>query len=187
MSDGEREFEELRRRLADEGQAQAPADLAGDVMRRVRAEARRRPRRSLRPALVPLAAALLAAAAIAGLSRLDLGGAGSASGGGSFAAASVQNGAKTPSSEHSAGSAATPDHRINGVPSGTALQLFGPLPARCAAHPRFYAFAVPSTVYDSVRQQLERSAVIAAPGAPLVNVQLRHAPKAQTQIRVTCP
>jgi hypothetical protein len=187
MSDDEREFEELRKRLADEGQAQAPADLAGDVMRQVRAEPRRRPRRSLRPALVPLAAALLAAAAIAGLSRLDVGGAGSASGGGSFGA--VPNEGKTapaPSTTH--GGAATADKVvIHGVPSRTALQTLGPLPERCPAHPEFYAAAVPWGVYDSLQTRLQNSAAIATPGTPLINVQLRHAPKTQTQIRITCP
>jgi hypothetical protein len=186
MSDDERDHEQLRRRLADEGQAQAPADLAGDVMRQVRAEPRRRPRRSLRPALVPLAAALLAAAAIAGLSRLDIGGAGSASGGGSFAETQGAGG-RALSSPHSAGNVATPDLRINGVATGTALHVFGPLPERCAAHPDFFIAAVPGPVYDSVQQQLQRSAAQAAPGTPRVNVQLRHAPKAQTQIRITCP
>jgi hypothetical protein len=186
MSDDERDHEQLRRRLADEGQAQAPVDLAGEVMRQVRSEPRRRRRRSLRPALVPLAAALLAAAAIAGLSRLDLGGAGSGSGGGSFAEAQGASSA-LPSEHSSAGSAETRDHRINGVAAGTALNVLGPLPGRCVAHPDLFAAAVPGPVYDSVQQQLERSAVNAAPGSPRVDVLLRHAPKAQTHIRVTCP
>jgi hypothetical protein len=184
MSDDEREFEELRRRLADEGQAHAPADLAGDVMRQVRAEPRRRPRRSLRPALVPLAAALLAAAALVGVSHL--GGSASSGSAGSAAANGGQYVAPVPSTvTHGAGTAEK--RLINGIPHSAALQVLGPLPARCPAHPEFYAAAVPSAVYDSLQTQLQNSAAIATPGTPLINVQLRHAPKAQTQIRITCP
>jgi len=53
---GHTDHEQLARQLHEQGQAQAPADLAGDVMRQVRAEPRRREREWLRP--VALSAAL---------------------------------------------------------------------------------------------------------------------------------
>src|SRR2546423_15461865 len=87
MTDSGHDHDELRRRLADEGQATAPPDLAPEVMRRVRAEPRRREQRILRPVATLLAAAVLVAAVFAGVSRL--GGSGSmSSGGGGEAAAS---------------------------------------------------------------------------------------------------
>ena len=46
---GHTDDELLARRLHEQGQAQAPANLAGDVMRQVRAEPRRPQREWLRP------------------------------------------------------------------------------------------------------------------------------------------
>src|SRR5690348_15262054 len=86
MTDNGHDHDELRRRLADEGQATAPPDLAPEVMRRVRAEPHRREHRVLRPVATLLAAAVLVAALFAGVSRL--GGSGSMSSGGGEAAAS---------------------------------------------------------------------------------------------------
>src|SRR5215467_14258234 len=86
MTDNGHDHDELRRRLADEGTASAPPDLADEVMRRVRAEPRRREHRVLRPVATLLAAAVLVVAALAGISRLGNGSAGSASSAGGEAA-----------------------------------------------------------------------------------------------------
>jgi hypothetical protein len=182
MSDDEREFEELRKRLADEGQAQAPADLAGDVMRQVRAEPRRQPRRSLRPALVPLAAALLAAAALVGVSHLG----GSASSG---SASSAANGGKevgpVPSTVAHGASPLGNGIVVRRVSLARAGAVFG-VSAQCPVGDRL-AVTVPDAEYNSVVTRLQALADQPAAGSRQVDVLLRHAPKAQTQIRITCP
>jgi hypothetical protein len=181
MSDDEREFEELRRRLADEGQAKAPGDLAGDVMHQVRAEPRRRPRRSLRPALVPLAAALLAAAALVGVSHL--GGSASSGSAGSAAAGGAQDLGPVPSTvAHGVGSRGIVVRKVGLAQAGA---VFG-VSAQCPVGDRL-AVTVPDAEYNSVVTQLQALAARPAAGSRQVDVLLRHAPKAQTQIRITCP
>ena len=56
MTGNGHDHDELLRRLADEGRASAPPDLAPEVVRRVRAEPRHRERRILRPVATLLAA-----------------------------------------------------------------------------------------------------------------------------------
>ena len=80
--------DEIARRLRDEGMAQAPPDLAPEVMRQVAREPRKR--RSW-PRWRPVAAWATAAAAIAagGFALFQLGGAGSSSSEASSSAASA--------------------------------------------------------------------------------------------------
>ena len=80
---GHTDHEQLARRLHEQGQAQAPPDLAGDVMRRVRAEPRRPQRAWLRPVALCATVAVLLLAGIAGLTRI--GGSGQSSSAGSAA------------------------------------------------------------------------------------------------------
>jgi hypothetical protein len=93
MSDDDR-YDELRRRLADEGQAPAPPDIAPAVMRQVRSEPRGDRTRILRPLATLVAAALLAAAAFVGIAHL--GGSGNSSSG--EAAAGAGGGSQAPRS-----------------------------------------------------------------------------------------
>jgi hypothetical protein len=179
MSDDERDHEQLRRRLADEGQAQAPPDLAGDVMRQVRAEPRRRPRRSLRPVLVPLVAVLLAAAGLVGVSHL--GGTGSSSSAGSAAA---NNGERSAAPTQSATGQAK-RLVVHGVSLDKTASVFGRT-AQCPVGDRL-SVTVPDAEYRSVATELQALANQPAAGSRQVDVLLRHAPKAQTQIRITCP
>ena len=91
--------DEIGRRLRDEGMAQAPPDLAPEVMRQVAGEPRKR--RRTWPRARPIAAWATAAAAIAagGFALSQLGGAGSSSSASSSAAsgAAAQRGSFLPS------------------------------------------------------------------------------------------
>jgi hypothetical protein len=75
MTDDER-HDEVTRLLREQGPVQAPADLRGEVMRRVVSEPRT-DRQVRRPLLVLLAASLMTIAIVAGISRIDGGGVGS--------------------------------------------------------------------------------------------------------------
>ena len=82
--------DDIAARLRDEASAAAPERLRADVMLRVRAEPRPqriRPTRSFGRSFAAVAvAACILGAMVFGLSRVDFGGSGSASGGGSTAA-----------------------------------------------------------------------------------------------------
>lgn len=181
MTDNGHDHDELRRRLADEGRASAPADLASDVMRRVRAEPHRREHRVLRPVATLLAAAVLVAAVFAGVSRLGGGATGSSAG-----SEGAGGGSQAPKAT---GQAATP----NGVRGGTLIRhvnktaldsVFGQ--AKVPACPRFTA-SVPAPMLHRVEQQLSGAASDTVLGADTRDVELHRAPKGQTQIRITCP
>jgi|SRR5690348_3366802 len=178
MTDSGHDHDELRRRLADEGQATAPPDLAPEVMRRVRAEPRRREHRILRPVATLLAAAVLVAALFAGVSRL--GGSGSMSSGGGGEAAASQ-------APKASDQAAIPDAHgkvIRHVRTTQLYSIFGQ--ARVPACPRFTA-SVPGPLLHRVEQQLSGAVSDTAVGADTRDVELHRAPKGQTQIRITCP
>ena len=182
MTDNGHDHEELRRRLADEGQATAPPDIAPEVMRRVRAEPRRREHRVLRPVATLLAAAVLVVAVFAGVSRL--GGSGSMSSGGAGAAAGVSQAPKT---SGPTGTAAAPDSHgrvIRHVGTTQLYSIFGR--ARVPACPRLTA-TVPGPLLHRVEQQLSGAASDTVVGAGTRDVELHRAPKGQTQIRITCP
>jgi hypothetical protein len=181
MTDNGHDHDELRRRLADEGRATAPPDLAPEVMRRVRAEPHRREHRILRPVATLLAAAVLVVAVFAGVSRLGGGVTGSSAG--SEGAAGVSQAPKA------AGHLGT----SNAVPGGTLIRhvdktaldsVFGQ--ARVPACPRFTA-NVPGPLLHRVEQQLSGAASDTVVGADTRDVELHRAPKGQTQISITCP
>ncbi|HET7428600.1 MAG TPA: hypothetical protein VFJ66_04055 [Gaiellales bacterium] len=186
MTDDDQRYDELRRRLADEGQASAPHDLAPEVMRRVRSEPRRKERRFLRPALTLVAAAALVLAAVLGISRLGNGSASSSSSGGGEAASQAQ-----------APMTAAPSKDANGIAAQktivrhVAVQSLGPifdqvaLPA-CPPGNRFSA-SVPAPQLRQVADRLRSAAAGAAAGADTRDVELHRAPKGQARIRITCP
>jgi hypothetical protein len=179
MTDNGHDHDELRRRLADEGQATAPPDLAPEVMRRVRAEPHRREHRILRPVATLLAAAVLVVAVFAGVSRLGGGATGSSAGG--EGAAGVSQAPKA--SGHIAGPM-TNGKVIRNVKTTALDSIFGQ--AKVPACPRFTA-SVPAPQLRRVEQQLTGAASDTVVGADTRDVELHRAPKGQTQIRITCP
>jgi hypothetical protein len=192
MSDHEPEqHEEIARRLRDEAGAKAPAELAGDVMRRVRSEPRPSPRR--RPLLALLAAAVIIAALVGGISRLGGGSSSSASGG------SVGEHASSSAPRTAAGDGAARNSIVvSGVPLSNLKRVlkdaylphssYGIIAAdRCPGN-AIYSLGVPGSSWDSVRARLQSSAA-ALSAAPRVTVRLRRLEPGSTPgaITVTCP
>ena len=192
MSDHEPEqHEEIARRLREEAGAQAPAGLAGDVMRRVRSEPRPSTRR--RPLLVLLAAAVIIAALVGGISRLGGGGSGSASGG-SVAEHASSSAPRTAVGDGVAGKSIV----VEKVPLSTLRSIAndryvpdairGAVPARCLGN-ALYSFGVPYSAWDAVRMRLQSSVAALSAAAPRVTVRLRRLAPGSTPgaITVTCP
>ncbi len=189
MSDQPEQHEEIVRRLRDEAGARAPAGLAGDVMRRVRSEPRPNPRR--RPLLVLLAAAVIIAALVAGISRLGGAGSGSASGG------SVPERASSSAPRTAGADAKANSIVVDGVPLATLSTVAKH--ARHAGNALFaspclgnslYLLSVPYTAWDAVRTRLQQSATaVSASPTRRVRVRLRRLAPGSTPgaITVTCP
>lgn len=177
--------EQLARRLHEQGQAQAPADLTGDVMRQVRAEPRQQQRAWLRPVALSATVAVLLVAGIAGLARI--GGSGQSSSAGSVAETHAAGSAAGPGK--SLGQKATPDaiaqeRRVAGVPTDK-LATLSPLPF-CPEHAHTYALHVPAGRYADVSRQLQAWAAAGPAGATTNNVLVHRAP-ASARLALTCP
>ncbi len=184
---GHTDHEQLARRLHEQGQAQAPADLAGDVMRQVRAEPRRREREWLRPVALSAAVVVLLAASIAGLARI--GGSSQSSSAGSaaetHAAASGAAPQKSPSPDQSGGGGTgSVLNDIFAVPADK-LATLSPLPF-CAAQAHSYALRVPADRFTSISRRLQAWAAAKPAGAPAYDVHIRRAP-ASARLALTCP
>jgi hypothetical protein len=184
---GHTDHEQLAHRLHEQGQAQAPADLAGDVMRQVRAEPRQHERTWLRPVALCAAVVVLLAASIAGLARI--GGSSQSSSGSSAAEAHVAMGAVPGTSQGQASSGGgkyTPDaqQRVVAVPADK-LATLSPLPF-CPAQAHAYALRVPAGRYAAVNRQLRAWAAAKPAGPPAYDVQIRRAP-ASARLALTCP
>ena len=180
---GHTDNEQLTRRLHEQGQAQAPADLAGDVMRQVRAEPRQSQRSWLRPVALCATVAVLLVAGIAGLTRI--GGAGQSSSAGSAAethAAGSAGGLGQSLGQKAAPDAFTEERRVAGVPTDK-LATLSPLPF-CPAHA--YALRVPAGRYADVSRQLLAWAAAGPAGATTNNVLVHRAP-ASARLALTCP
>jgi hypothetical protein len=184
---GHTDHEQLTRRLHEQGQAQAPADLAGDVMRRVRAEPRQQQRAWLRPVALCAAIVVLLAASVAGLARI--GGSQSGSAASSVARAGMGGGgvesdgnaiAKAPQTL----SGAATERHVAGVPTDK-LATLSPLPF-CPAHAHAYALRVPAGRYADVSRQLQAWAAAGPAGATTNNVLVHRAP-ASARLALTCP
>lgn len=183
---GHTDHEQLTRRLHEQGQAQAPADLADDVMRRVRAEPRQQQRTWLRPVALCAAVVVLLAASVAGLARI--GGSGQSSSAGSAAETHSAMGAapEAPQRQASSGGTTSPDALGNVVVvPADKLATLSPLPF-CAAQAHTYALRVPAGRYDAVNRQLQAWAAAKPAGAPAYDVQIRRAP-ASARLALTCP
>ena len=182
---GHTDHEQLTRRLHEQGQAQAPADLAGDVMRRVRAEPRHPQRSWLRPVALSAAVVVLLAASIAGLARI--GGSGQSSSAGSAAethAAGSAGGLGESLGQKATPDATTQERRVAGVPTDK-LATLSPLPF-CPAHAHAYALRVPAGRYADVSRQLQAWAAAGPAGATTNNVLVHRAP-ASARLALTCP
>jgi hypothetical protein len=185
---GHTDHEQLTRRLHEQGQAQAPAGLAGDVMRQVRAESRQQQRTWLRPVALCAAVAVLLAASVAGLARI--GGSGQSSSASSAAEThSAAMGAVPRTSQgqqSSAGGIRNPDALGNVVVvPADKLATLSALPF-CASQAHAYALRVPAGRYTSVSRQLQAWAAAKPAGAPAYDVQIRRAP-ASARLALTCP
>lgn len=182
MNQDDREHEEIQRLLAERGPVQAPDDLAGDVMRQVRAEPRHRRRRlgwpasvQMRPALALCAAAAVLLATGFGISRLS---STTSSAPGDAAAevhgAQTKGATRSPAATPSAANAlvtvaGVPRHQARRVlgslwpvaPSDTAMQVGSAITVR-----------VPSARFDAITRQL-RSRAAANTSGPGVTIILR--------------
>ncbi|HVI20029.1 MAG TPA: hypothetical protein VM712_16755 [Gaiellales bacterium] len=186
---GHTDHEQLTRRLHEQGQAQAPASLAGDVMRQVRAEPRRHQPTWLRPVALCAAVAVLLAASIVGLARI--GGSGQSSSAGSAAETHAAMGAVPRTSQGGGQAPGDSDAKapnalrnLMAVPADK-LATLSPLPF-CAAQAHTYALRVPAGRYAAVSRQLRTWATATPAGATTYNVQIRRAP-ASAQLALTCP
>lgn len=186
---GHTDHEQLARRLHEQGPAQAPADLAGDVMRRVRAEPRQPQRTWLRPVALCAAVVVLLVASIAGLARI--GGSGQSSSassagetragmGGGGAESNGDSIAKAPQALTGVGT----QRDVAGVPTDK-LATLSQLPF-CPAQAHTYALRVPVGRYTAVRHQLQAWAAAKPAGAPAYDVQILRAP-ASARLALTCP
>lgn len=165
--------DDIARRLREEGMAQAPPDLAPEVMREVAREPRRRQRSW--PRWGPVAAWATAAAAIAagGFALSQLGGAGSSSSGASSSPAATRAALGATAGAPSA----APPPSVFTVASRDAariLQDAGVSPAHLsflAPHHRRIVAALPRRQAQSVMRQLAAAQRNPGPG-PKVRVRI---------------
>jgi hypothetical protein len=195
--------DEIARRLREEGPAQAPADLAGDVMKRVRSEPRRSTSAVRRPLVTLLAASLVAVALVAGIAKLG-GGASTSAGGGSSGGDALE--ALGPTSDNVRAPKVVQSRTLTGVPRAALLHVrmngirlsdtpSGKIAGYCSASGdntfdglRPYTVDVPFVAWESVQAQLETARKALPAAAPLVSVRLRRlAPGVTTRGAVTCP
>ena len=191
------QHEEIARRLRDEGLAQAPPDMAGEVMRRVRSEPRRRTSSVFRPLTSLLAAAVIIAALVAGVAKLGGSGSGSASGGGSVPeshAGGTSAGAPAKSA-NTRNSILIPDVPLSALHGAGALAQLGPIDSfqgMCLsdrlAQRRGVTLSVPAGSFSAVKQQLTSARKLLPSDTPRVQVRLRGlAAGAASRFSVTCP
>lgn len=195
MSDNEHDdHEEIARRLREDGQAQAPPDLAGEVMKRVRSEPRRSTSAVRRPLVTLLAASLVTVALVAGLAKLGSGSSSSAGGTSGGGAEALSPGTDKPAQPEVVQSSV-----VDGVPKTAfrSLKIYdttltaGNASGHCAVVDRVaageFSLAVPYDEWDSVRAQLD-SAKQRPHASPLVTVELhRLARGAAWPPGITCP
>jgi hypothetical protein len=175
---GGSEHDRLTRLLREQGPAKAPPGMAGDVMRRVRAEPRPAAPSRWRPAALLAAAAIAIIAAVLGISRIGSGSSSSgaeATGGGSIAQ-------KTPSVDRNAsgaGGAAKPGRVFKSV-SPTALRgAFSVNLPPCSTR---YTLHVPAAALDTAARDLQALARTQNGG-----ITVRVAGDATAGRHLTCP
>ncbi|MDX6547350.1 MAG: hypothetical protein QOG33_900 [Gaiellales bacterium] len=190
------QHDEIARRLRDEGPAQAPPEIAGEVMRRVRSEPRRSSSAVRRPLTTLLAAAVIIAALLVGAAKLGGSGSGSASGGGSAAetnsGGAVQHAPAVKQPDVS-GSLVIPDvplSALHGAGSITKLDV-NDRQAMClkgALRRPSVTLFVPYSAWTATQQQLQSARELLPYAAPRVRVRLRRlAASAAPGYSITCP
>lgn len=191
------QHEEIARRLRDEGLAQAPPDMAGEVMRRVRSEPRRGTSSVRRPLTNLLAAAVIIAALVAGVAKLGGSGSGSASGGGSAPethAGGTSAGAPAKSA-NTRNPILIPDVPLSALHGAGALAQLGHIDSHQAvclndrlAQRQGVTLSVPAGSFSAVKQQLRSARKLLPYDTPRVQVRLRElAAGAASRFSVTCP
>jgi hypothetical protein len=200
--------DEIARRLREEGAAQAPPDLAGEVMAQVRSQPRGATSRVRRPLVTVLAASLVAVALLVGVAKLG-GGSGSSASGGSVAEGAASGGAPlTPGSTNYHPSAQAKSiiasRVIGGVPksalsevhgafespAATADSVFGAVgcPSNLSKAVGLVTLNVPYEAWASVQAKLENARRLLPYSSPLVTVHLRrYAKGVPVRGSVTCP
>jgi hypothetical protein len=192
------QHEEIARRLRDEGLAQAPPDIAGEVMRRVRSEPRRSSSRVRRPLTSLLAAAVILAALVVGVAKLGGTGSGSASGGSvgeTTARQGANSGAIPPKSAASPDSIVIRRVPLSALHGAAAINSLAPALAQTTTcldtlhNESGITLSVPSDTFSSVLQQLRAARAAPLPvDTPRVLVRLRRAAaNAGTAFEFTCP
>ena len=185
---GHTDHEQLTRRLHEQGQAQAPADLSRDVMRQVRAEPRQPQRAWLRPVALCAAVVVLLAASIAGLARIGGSGQSSSASSAAETRAGMSGGGadrngesitRAPQAQH-----VPAQSQVAGVPTDK-LATLSPLPY-CPAPARTLTLRVPASRYADVSRQLQAWAAAGPAGATTYNVRVHRAP-ASARLALTCP
>jgi hypothetical protein len=154
---GGSEHDRLTRLLREQGPAKAPPGMAGDVMRRVRAESRPAPHSRWRPAAVFAAAAIAIIAAVLGISRIGTGTSSSgseAAAGGSVA--NTQAPATAPNVTRSAGNAgAAKSAPVYKRVSPTALRAAFSVNLPACAGKQSYTLHVPAAQLDTAARNLQ--------------------------------
>jgi hypothetical protein len=193
------QHEDIARRLREDGPVQAPSDLAGEVMKRVRMEPRRSTSAVRRPLVTLLAAALVTVALVAGIAKL---GGGSASSAGSVGAGGESE-AHAPSSDKNALPEVVQSKVVDGVPRsalknlsipGVVLSSLDSPNLRCYAPTNAFGAAraltldVPFADWYPVQLQLRAARDSVTAATPGITVHLRRlAPGSTAGDAVTCP
>jgi hypothetical protein len=187
------QHEEIARRLREDGPAQAPADLAGEVMKQVRSEPRRSTSAVRRPLVTLVAASLIVVALVAGLAKIGSGSSSSAGGSsGSGGGAEVTRSAGDASVVETKDVHLVPKAALSKLSAYAPATSFDALRAACPAPPsngrQSFSLAVPYDDWDSVQAQLDKAKLLPY-SSPLVTVHLRRlAPAAPlTKDALTCP
>ena len=176
---GGSEHDRLTRLLREQGPAKAPPGMAGDVMRRVRAEPRPAAPSRWRPAALLAAAAIAIIAAVLGISRLGTGTSSSdseANGGGSAAlGAQAVPGVTRSSGGAEAEKSAHVYKRVSPTAVGRAFSVN--LPACSTA----YTLHVPAAQLDTAARHLQALARVQN------GITVRVAGDATAGRHLTCP
>jgi hypothetical protein len=191
------QHEEIARRLRDEGLAQAPPDIAGEVMRRVRSEPRSSSSRVRRPLTSLLAAAVILAALVVGVAKLSGTGSGSASGGSvaeTTAGQGAHSGAIPSKSPDIARSVVIHDVPLSALRNAGAVGKYGAgqpqalCPLGYLDHRAGVTLFVPDSAWSAVQQQLRSARALLPNDTPRVRVRLRRvAAGAANAYSLTCP
>jgi hypothetical protein len=177
MTDEHANHEDIARLLREQGAVEAPPDLAASVMEEVRRTPRRPAARDrfARRTVQWAAAAVVVAAALLGLSRIDLGGGSSSSS--SVGAASAGGEAQVPPKAADSSGQRSPSVRFS-VGAAVARQVLGPRWSAAEAEHGRIVITVPSREFRALTHAFKRHSSLGIPanGPDIVTVVLRRSP-----------